>query len=151
MTVVVRGRGKGEYLEALHRTDVEVGPVPSDGAHAGSEEIRPFLRYFSELVAREVYHDVLFVSERGENVWWYDGERVAFRTPSYTRILDAMRTRPTLTLAEMGEMGGGGGGQRDGRAEVGEAAGGQGVRGTRGEGGELEGVRDAVRVFPRWG
>ena len=104
--VVVRGRGKGEYLEALHRTDVEVGPVPSDGAHAGIEEIRPFLRYFSELVAREVYHDVLFVSERGENVWWYDGERVAFRTPSYTRILDAMRTRPTLTLAEMSEVAG---------------------------------------------
>ena len=33
---------------------------------------------FNELVATEVYNDVLFVSEKDENVWWYDGERIAF-------------------------------------------------------------------------
>ena len=91
----------GEYLEALHQTDLEVGPVPSDGAHAGIKDIRPFLKYFNDLVATEVYNDVLFVSERNENVWWYDGERIAFRTPNYTKILNAMRTQPTLTLADM--------------------------------------------------
>ena len=32
--VVVRSRKKSDYLEALHQTDVEVGPAPSDGAHA---------------------------------------------------------------------------------------------------------------------
>ena len=90
--VVVRGRKKNEYLEALHQTDLEVGPVPYDGAHAGIREIRPFLKFFNELVATEVYHDVLFVSERNENVWWYDGERIVFRTPNYTKILNAMRT-----------------------------------------------------------
>ena len=31
--IVVRSRKKSEYLEALHQTDLEVGPVPSDGAH----------------------------------------------------------------------------------------------------------------------
>lgn len=35
--VVVRSRKKIEYLEALHKTDLEVGPVPSDGAHAGTD------------------------------------------------------------------------------------------------------------------
>lgn len=40
--IVVRSRRKSEYLEALHQTDLEVGPVPSDGAHAGIKEIRPF-------------------------------------------------------------------------------------------------------------
>lgn len=54
-------------------------------------------------MATEVYNDVLFVSERNENVWWYDGERIAFRTPNYTKILNAMRTQPTLTLADMKE------------------------------------------------
>ena len=34
----------------------------------------------------------------------YDGERMAFRTPNYTRILNAMRTQPTLTLADMREI-----------------------------------------------
>lgn len=99
--IVVRSRKKSEYLEALHQADIEVGPVPSDGAHAEIKDIRPFLKYFNELVATEVYNDVLFVSERDDNVWWYDGERIAFRTPNYTKILNAMRTQPTLTLADM--------------------------------------------------
>ena len=101
--VVVRSRKKNEYLEALHQTDLEVGPVPYDGAHARIREIRPFLKFFNELVATEVYHDVLFVSERNENVWWYDGERIVFRTPNYTKILNAMRTQPTLTLNDLKE------------------------------------------------
>ncbi len=102
--VVVRSRKKSEYLEALHQTDLEVGPVPIDGAHAEINEIRPFLKYFNQLVATEVYNDVLFVSEKNDNVWWYDGERITFRTPNYTKILNAMRTQPSLTLAEMKEI-----------------------------------------------
>lgn len=65
--------------------------------------ISVLFEYFNDLVATEVYNDVLFVSERNENVWWYDGERIAFRTPNYTKILNAMRTQPTLTLADMKE------------------------------------------------
>ena len=99
--IVVRSRKKNEYLEALHQTDIEVGPVPGDGAHAQLKDIRPFMKYFNGLVATEVYNDVLFVSERDENVWWYDGERIQFRTPNYTKILNAMLTQPTLTMADM--------------------------------------------------
>jgi Fic family protein len=102
--IVVRSRKKSEYLDALHQADIEVGPVPSDGAYAEIKDIRPFLKYFNELVATEVYNDVLFVSERDENVWWYDGERIAFRTPNYTKILNAMRIEPTLTLADMRDL-----------------------------------------------
>ena len=101
--IVVRSRKKSEYLEALHQTDVGVGPLPSDGAHACITDIRPFTKYFNNLVATEVYNDVLFISERDENVWWYDGERITFRTPNYTKILHAMQTYPTLTLADMKE------------------------------------------------
>ena len=102
--IVVRSRKKSEYLEALHQADIEVGPLPSDGAHAEIKNIRPFLKYFYDLVANEVYNDVLFLSEKNENVWWYDGERIVFRTPNYTKILNAMRTEPTLKLADMREM-----------------------------------------------
>ncbi len=99
--IVIRSRKKSEYLEALHQADLEVGPVPSDGAHATLHEIRPFMKYFNQLVATEVYNDVQFVSERNENVWWYDGERIVFRTPNYSKILNAMRTQPILTLSDM--------------------------------------------------
>ena len=88
----------------MHQTDLAVGPVPADGAHADIKDIKPFLKYINELVATEVYNDVLFVSEHDENVWWYDGERIVFRTPNYTKILNAMRTQPTLTLADMKEV-----------------------------------------------
>lgn len=102
--IVVRSRLKGEYLDALYSTDMDVGPVPSDGAHADLKDIRPFLKYFKALVATEIYNDVLFVNEKNENVWWYDGQRITFRTPSYTSLLNAMRTQPTLTLADMKEV-----------------------------------------------
>ena len=102
--IVVRSRKKNEYLEALHKADLGVGPIPSNGAHAELKDIKPFLKFFNELIANEVYNDVLFVSEHDENVWWYDGERIAFRTPNYTKILNAMLTEPTLTLADMREV-----------------------------------------------
>ncbi len=102
--IVIRSRKKSEYLEALHQTDLQTGRIPGDGAHAGIRDIRPFLKYFNDLVATEVYNDVLFVSERDENVWWYDGERITFRTPNYTKILNAMLSQPTLTLSDMREV-----------------------------------------------
>ena len=100
----MRSRKKSEYLEALHQADLEIGPVLADCAHADIKDIKPFLKYFNELVASEVYNDALFVSEKDENIWWYDGERIAFRTPNSTEILNAMSTQPTLTLADMKEV-----------------------------------------------
>lgn len=99
--IVVRSRDKSKYIEALHKSDLEVGPSPCDGANAEIKKIRPFLKYLNELVASEIYNDVLFVSEKDENVWWYDGERIKFRSPNYTKILNAMQTQPVLTLMDM--------------------------------------------------
>lgn len=101
--IVVRSRKKRDYLEALHQTDIEVGPVPADGVYVRIKDIKPFMKYFNGLVATEVYNNVLFLSERDENVWWYDGERIAFRTPNYVKLLNIMQSQPTLTLAEMQE------------------------------------------------
>lgn len=61
------------------------------------------MKYFNELVATEVYNDVLFLSERDENIWWYDGERIVFRTPNYSKVLNAMRTQSSLTLTDLHE------------------------------------------------
>ena len=102
--IVVRSRKKQAYLDALHQADMEVGPVPSEGAHAELKDIKPFMKYFTELVMTEVYNDVLFITEHNENIWWYDGERVVFRSPNYGIILNAMLSRPTLTFADMQEV-----------------------------------------------
>ena len=44
------------------------------------KDIKPFIKYFTELVMTEVHNDVLFITEHNENIWWYDGERVVFRS-----------------------------------------------------------------------
>ena len=99
--IVVRSRKKQDYLEALHQADLIVGKVPSDGAHATIKDIAPCVQYFQGLVANEIYHDYLFVTHKAENVWWYDGEMIEFRTPNYAKILRLMQTQPALTQEDM--------------------------------------------------
>ncbi len=98
---VIRSRKKQDYLEALHQADMNVGKVPSDGAHATVTDIAPFLQYFQGIVANEIYNDYLFVTRRDENVWWYDGEMVEFRTPNYAKMLRMMQSHPSLTIEEI--------------------------------------------------
>lgn len=97
--IVVRSRKKQEYLEALHAADQIVGASPAEGSHASLKQIRPFHKYMTNLIANEVANDVLFVTEKDENVWWYDGERIAFRTPTYAKILRELRIEPKATFA----------------------------------------------------
>lgn len=99
--VVVRSRKKDEYLEALHATDLAVGAAPTLGANASLRTIAPFLKYFKNMVAQEIDGDVRFLTKCGEDIWWYDGECVEFRTPNYGRILNLMQSEPVLTLADI--------------------------------------------------
>ncbi len=101
--VVVRSRLKHDYLEALHQADLIVGRAPYDGAHASLKSIRPFYKYMVSLIVREFENDVLFVTEKNENIWWYDGERIVFRTPSYAKILRELQIEPQATFAYLQE------------------------------------------------
>ena len=101
--IVVRSRNKSQYLEALHQADLVVGSTPSDGAHASLKDIRPFLKHMSKLITEEVTNDVLFVTERNKNVWWYDGNRIAFRTDTYSKILRAMQREVQATQGYLQE------------------------------------------------
>lgn len=99
--IVVRSRLKNEYLEALHAADLIVGSSPSAGAKASLTKIKPFMQYFKKLLAKEIYNDVLFLTEHDENLWWYDGERIEFRSQNYSKLLVLMMSEPVLTLEEM--------------------------------------------------
>lgn len=104
--IVVRNRNKGQYLDALHEADVKVGPVPFDGAHASMREIGPFVRYFKSLVAQEMEYNIGFVSEQSPHVWWYDGQRIVFRSVSSNKILVAMQEAPDITIEELAQKAG---------------------------------------------
>lgn len=104
--IVVRSRNKHEYLEALHQADLEIGATPSDGAHASLKQIKQFLRYFKSLVATELAYDIDFVKETSENVWWYDGHKIVFRSSSSPLILNAISENPDITIDQIAEAAG---------------------------------------------
>ena len=104
--IVVRSRKKKEYLEALHRTDLTVGAAPSLGAHASKRDIQRFITYFTNLFIDEVSYDIQFLTERGDNVWWFDGERVKFRSATTSIILNRMYEQPNSTISQLAEAAG---------------------------------------------
>ncbi len=99
--IVVRSRNKQDYLEALHQSDLKVGPAPSDGANATLAQIAGFLRYFKSLVIKELQYNIDFVSETSPDVWWYDGQKLAFRSKSSAKMLNAMTLNPDITIEEL--------------------------------------------------
>ena len=99
--VVVRSRNKKDYLEALHKTDLVVGPVPSDGSHASLRDARHFVNWFKKIVTAEVQNDVDFLQTKDPNIWWYDGQRISFRSPNSGRILNLLMSEPGITIAAL--------------------------------------------------
>lgn len=104
--IVVRSRKKGEYLEALHNADLKVGSAPSIGAHASKRDIQSFLTYFTKLFIDEVSFNIQFLTERGDNVWWFDGERVKFRSVTTSVILNRMIEDPNATIPQLAKAAG---------------------------------------------
>ncbi len=70
----------------------------------GINEIKPFLRFFTKMVLEEITADIRFVSEHDKNVWWYDGERISFRSTNYATILYAMQSMPSLSISQIKEI-----------------------------------------------
>lgn len=104
--IVVRSRNKNEYMDALHQSDIEVGNSPSAGAHATLTQIRYFLKYFKRLVATEIKYDIDFATETSPNVWWYDGQRIVFRSASTSVMLQAMLQHPDITIGGLAKEAG---------------------------------------------
>ena len=101
--IVVRSRKKKQYIEALHRTDLTVGASPSLGAHASKRDIQHFLTYFTNLFIEEVSYNIQFLTERGDNIWWFDGERVKFRSATTSIILNRMYEQPYSTIPQLAD------------------------------------------------
>lgn len=101
--VVVRSKLKKDYLSALNQTDINVGILPSDGAHAGAEEAKPFIDYFTELLSHEIEDNLSFISEKAENIWWFNGEFVKFRSPNTVKILNTITENPSITVRALAD------------------------------------------------
>ena len=99
--IVVRSRKKKDYLQALHQTDLRVGAAPHLGAHASIDKIKPFREYFTQLVIDEIRNSMDFLTDKGVDSWWFDGERVTFQSPSVSQILHAMSDNPDVPVTQI--------------------------------------------------
>ena len=104
--IVVRNRRKNEYLEALHQSDLEIGATPYKGALASLVGIRHFLKHFMSIVATELKYKIDFAKEQSPDVWWYDGERINFRSESTAKLLMAMELDAEITIEQLSERAG---------------------------------------------
>ncbi|MBQ4292153.1 MAG: winged helix-turn-helix transcriptional regulator [Muribaculaceae bacterium] len=66
-------------------------------------DIQQFLTYFIKLFVEEVTYNIRLLTERGDNVWWFDGERVNFRSDSTSKILNLMHAVPDITIQKLSE------------------------------------------------
>lgn len=104
--IVMRSRDKSQYIDSLHQSDVSVGPTPSDGAHAPQRQIGAFMKFFKDLVASELRYNIGFAKEASPNVWWFDGQKITFRSASTPVILQAMMENPDITIEALASKSG---------------------------------------------
>lgn len=64
--IVVKSADKNNYLTALNRCDVAIGPIPSDGAHAELSQIKPFVEYMSKCLENAL--TISIRGAKGENI-----------------------------------------------------------------------------------
>lgn len=99
--VVVLSRKKRAYLTALGQADINVGNIPSDGAHATIEQIPSFVNYMTELMISDIIQDIAFLSADPATTWWYNGETIKFRSPRTVVLLSHLQQNPKATIAEL--------------------------------------------------
>lgn len=101
--IVVRHKDKDRYLDALAKSDANVDPRPSFGAKASIEQIAPFLDYMKKALEKEIEDNLAFIDETAENVWWFNGEFVTFRSQNTIKILNLLTEHPGITVRELVE------------------------------------------------
>ena len=64
--IIVRSNDKDKYLTALNNSDINVGFVPADGAHAELAQIQPFVEYMKRCLERAL--DIRIRAAQGESI-----------------------------------------------------------------------------------
>lgn len=99
--IVIHSHKKDAYLRALSAADRKTGPVPADGAHATLDAIKPFAKYMKDVLTTEISQNIAFIQNRKEQVWWYNGSLVSFRSPNTPKILRLLSENPRMTIADL--------------------------------------------------
>ena len=88
--IVVKSSDKNNYLTALNKCDVAIGPVPSDGAHAELSQIKPFVEYMSKCLERAL--TISIKGAKGESIEEADDWKKNLKTKYRDRLNKPERT-----------------------------------------------------------
>ena len=67
------------------------------------KHIRKFVNWFKKMVTEEVQNNIDFIQSKDTDVWWYDGQRILFRSPNSGKILNLLMTEPGITIAALAQ------------------------------------------------
>ena len=96
-----RSLQKCETLFCGMINDINVGIIPSDGAHATIEQIPSFVHYMTELMISDISQDIAFLNADPSTTWWYNGETIKFRSPRTVLLLSHLQQHPKATISEL--------------------------------------------------
>ena len=82
--IVVKSKDKNNYLTALNKCDVVVGPVPSDGAHSELSQITPFVEYMSKCLLRSL--EISIKGAKGQSIEEADDWKKNLKTKYHNQI-----------------------------------------------------------------
>ncbi len=102
--IIVPTITKQIYLTALHRCDVVVGSIPSDGVHASLQQIAPFEEYLTERVLQTLRDNIGFAEAPIEQKWWFYGTVVDITNVNTIAILQALIDNPRITVRTLAEQ-----------------------------------------------
>lgn len=88
--IVVKSSDKNNYLTALNKCDVAIGPVPSDGAHAELSQIKPFVEYMSKCLERAL--EISIKGAKGESIEEADDWKKNLEVKYHNKINKPERT-----------------------------------------------------------
>lgn len=88
--IVVKSNDKSNYLTALHQCDVAVGAIPSVGAHAELEQIKPLVDYLTKCTEQSLILSIK--AAKGEDITETDDWKKKLKTKYANRI-----NKPALT------------------------------------------------------
>lgn len=88
--IVVKSNDKSNYLTALHQCDVAVGAIPSVGAHAELEQIKPLVDYLTKCTEQSL--SLSIKAAKGENITEADDWKKKLKTKYANKI-----NKPALT------------------------------------------------------
>lgn len=69
-------------------------------------QFKRFAKYFNGFVKKKLKYYIGFATETSEDVWWYDGSKVMFRSELSSKFLHAMQENQDITIEELSKEAG---------------------------------------------